>query len=258
MPRSFTVLASLGLIATVVVVGAPDVAHAALPPKPAAIEPPPRSEYLARPLSPSPRFLDHGVLHAAVAVGAPHKYRLELGIGLLDHLSLGVTGHWLPGQPAPKFSPKVAIAFWRWRWVSVGATYHWTLYPPPVVDLDVTTPSYQQTAQWYLGAVSFGQRWVSAGFDAGVVRVREDDPAVDPGDNLRNPSRVRVRFGGGLFARVGTRRWGVTGQVLLPALTAEVALDVRFGLFEKRPRGGWIPWDKAGRGGVAPRPWHPR
>ncbi len=258
VPRLFPVRASVPLIALAVVFGRPDEAHAAPVSKTAAIEPPPRAEYLARPLSPSPRFLDHGVLQAAVAGGTPHRYRLEVSLGLLDHLSLGVTGHWLAGQSAPKFSPRIAVAFWRWRWVAVGATYHWTLYPPPVVDLDVTTPSYQQTAQWVLGAMSFGQRWISGGFDAGIVRVREDDPAADPGDNLRNPSRVRVRFGGGLFARAGTRRWGVSGRVLLPALSAEVALDVRFGLFERRPRGGWLPLDKAGRGGLAPRPWHSR
>lgn len=204
---------------------------------------------------PSPRFLDHGILQVAVAGGTPHKYRVELGLGLFDHVSLGITGHWLPGQSAPKFSPKVAIAFWRWDWIAIGGHHFWTLYPPPVSDFDVETPSFQQSAMWFLGSMSFGQRWVSAGFDAGVVRVREDDPSRDPGDDLLNPSRIRVRFGGGLFARVGTRRWGVTGQVLLPALTAEVALDVRFGLFERRPKGGWIPRDKLGRGGVQQRPW---
>ncbi|MBL4686024.1 MAG: hypothetical protein JKY37_15630, partial [Nannocystaceae bacterium] len=195
---------------------------------------------------------------AAVAGGVPHKYRLELSLGLLDHLSLGVTAHWLPGSNSPKFSPRVAVAFWRWQSIAVGASYHWTLYPAPVVDLDLATPSYQETAQWYLGSMSVGQRWISGGFDAGVVRVREDDPSEDPGADLRNPSRVRVRFGGGLFARVGTRRWGVTGQVLLPTLTAELALDIRFGLFEKRSRGGWLVRDKMGRGGLAPRPWDPR
>ena len=211
--------------------------------------------YLSRPLVASPRFLDHGVLHVAVAGGTPHKYRLEVGVGLFDHVSLGVTGHWLPGDVAPRFSPRVAIAFWRWRWLSVGAHHLWTMYSPPVVDLDPETPSYRLSAMWFLGSMSFGQRWVSAGFDSGVVRVRENDPGEDPGPDLRNPSRIRWRFGGGLFVRAGTRRWGITGQVLLPALTAEVALDVRFGAFEKRPRGGWIPRDKPGRGGVQQRPW---
>lgn len=218
---------------------------------------PRRVAYWSRPVSPSPRFIDHGVLQAGVAGGIPHKYRLEVGLGLFDHLSLAVTAHWLPGHETPKLSPRVAIAFWRWTFVSIGAWHHWTLYPQPVVDLDLTTPSYQRTAQWFLGTMSFGQRWVSGGFDAGVVRVREDDPGADPGPDLRNPSRTRVRFGGGIFARVGTRRWGLTAQMLLPALVAEIALDLRFGLFEARPRGGWLPRDKLGSGGAQRRPWSP-
>ena len=222
----------------------------------AAVEPPRAAPgYLSRPLLPSARFVYHGVLQVAIAGGTPHKYRVELGLGLLDHVTLGVTAHWLPGQERPRVAPRIALAFWRWRYVAVGAVHHWTLYPPPVVDLDVDTPSYQQMAQWYLGTLSFGQRFVSAGMDAGIVRVREDDPGVDPGEDLRNASHTRVRFGGGVFLRAGTRRWGVTAQALLPHLVAEVAVDVRFGLFERRPKGEWWPRDALGRGGVQRRPW---
>jgi len=255
VPQLFPVRACTPLLAVAVLVGAPDVSHAAPGPNPVVTEPSARSTYLERRVSPSPRFLDHGVLQVAAAGGTPHKYRVEVGLGLLDHLSIGVTGHWLAGQTKPAFSPKIAIAFWRWEWASIGAHYHWSLYPPPVVDLDVETPSYAGSAHWMLGSVSFGQRWVSGGFDAGAVRFREDDPSELPGDNLRNPSRTRTTFGGGIFARVGTRRWGLTAQVLMPALAAEVALDLRFGLFERRARGGWLPRDKAGRGGLQPRPW---
>jgi hypothetical protein len=192
-------------------------------------------EYLTRDLVPNPRFLDHGVIEASAAGGWPHRYRVGAAIGLYDHLTLGVTAHYFRGRA--QVTPRVAIAFWRWRVFSVGALHFWTMYPPPERDLDPTTPSFRQSAQWVLGTATFGQRWVSAGVDAGAVRARRIDPSVEP--ELDNQSIVRWRFGGGLHLRAGTRRWGFTAQAHLPHLTAEVVFDVRFGAFELRPRGGW-------------------
>lgn len=197
--------------------------------------------YLTRPLNPSARNLDHGVLQVAVAGGTPHLYRVELAVGLFDHLSLGVTAHWLPRQPHPYVSPRVAVAFYRWRWIELGALHFWSMFPPPVVDADPATPSFQRAAQWTVATVAFSQRFISAGVDAGAVRVRELDDRENPGPDLQNRSVIRWHFGGGLFLRAGTRRWGITAQAHLPQLTAEIALDVRFGAFELRPRGGWRP-----------------
>ena len=201
----------------------------------------PLRTYLTRDLAYSARFLDHGVLQVGLAGGWPHLYRLELSLGLLDHLTLGATAHWLPDQAVPQWSPTVALAFYRWRRFEIGAHYLETMYPPPEDDLDPETPSFQRRARWVLTTASFSMAWITAGFDAGAVRAIEKDPGKDPTNDGRNPSIGRWRFGGGLHLRAGTRRWGFTANLLLPHLTAEVVFDLRFGLFESRKKGGWRP-----------------
>lgn len=208
------------------------------------------SRYLQRPVRPGPRFVDHGVLQPTVAGGWPHRYRLGLSLGVLDHFTLGATAHWLPGQAAPRFAPEVALAFYRGRMLEVGAWHTWSLYPPPIDDVDPATPSFQRTAQWFLGTASFGQAALTAGFDIGVVRQRVSDEGQDPTEQGDNPSVINWRLGGGMHLRAGTRRWGFTAQLLVPQVMAELRFDVRFGLFEKRARGGWKPsgvvedWDR--------------
>lgn len=203
------------------------------------------SQYLRRPVRFGAHFVDHGVLQVAAAGGYPHRYRLELSLGVLDHLTLGATTHWLPGQSTPKVSPVVAVAFFRNRLFEVGAWHFWSLYPPPVDDVDPATSSYQRSAQWFLGTASFGQAWLTGGLDAGVVRARVNDPGMEIEPDTSNPSVIRWMFGGGLHLRAGTRRWGFTAQVLLPQMLAELRFDVRFGLFEKRSKGGWRPYGMA-------------
>lgn len=203
------------------------------------------SRYLQRPVRYGAHFLDHGVLQAAVAGGWPHRYRVELSLGLLDHLTIGATAHWLPSEPRPRVSPVVALAILRGRYYEFGAWHFWSLYPPPRDDVDPATPSYQRAAQWILATASFGQAWLTGGFDAGVVRERVNDPGMDTAPDTSNPFVTRWRFGGGLHLRAGTRRFGLTAQVLVPQVLAELRLDVRFGLFEKRSRGGWKPYGMA-------------
>lgn len=210
----------------------------------------PLSRYLQRPVRPGPHFVDHGVLQPTVAGGWPHRYRLGLSLGVLDHLTVGATAHWLPSERAPKVSPEIAVAFYRGPMLEVGAWHFWSLYPPPVDDADPSTLSFQRSAQWFLATASFGQAAVTAGFDVGVVRARLSDESKDPTVDGNNPSVVRWRMGGGMHLRAGTRRWGFTAQVLVPQVMAELRFDVRFGLFEKRARGGWRPsgviedWDR--------------
>lgn len=209
------------------------------------------SRYLRRPVRPGPTFVDHGVLQLDAAGGWPHLYRVGLSLGVLDHLTIGATAHWLPSEKAPRVAPVVAIAFYRGPVMEVGARYFWSLHPPPVQDLDPTTPSFQRSAQWLLGTASFGQAAITAGFDVGVVRARVSDPGMDPTEDGQNPSVMQWRFGGGMHLRAGTRRWGFTAQVLVPQVFAELRFDVRFGLFEQRSRGGWRPsgvvedWDRS-------------
>lgn len=208
------------------------------------------SVYLQRPVRFGAHFVDHGVLQVAGAGGWPHGYRLELSLGLLDHLTLGATAHWLPGQSQPQVSPMVAVAILRGRLAEFGVWHFWSLFPPPKDDLDPLTPSYQRSAQWFLATASFGQAWLTGGLDAGVVRARVNDPAQDPSPDTTNAFVTRWRFGGGLHLRAGTRRWGFTAQVLVPHVLAELRFDVRFGLFEKREKGGWTvngiaeDWDR--------------
>jgi hypothetical protein len=195
--------------------------------------------YLRRPTPRSARFLDHGVLAVGVAGGTPHLYRLDLRVGLFDHLSLGLTGHWLPGQSAPQVWPVGAVALWRYVGpghvgLEIGGHYRPVLYPP--VDPDRFVPM----THFALGSIVISSGPFSAGIDAGAAHSRF--ATVDPDDPLG--FRPRTVFGGGVFARVGTRRAGLIFDALAalgprPLLVFEVAAEVRFGAFEKRPRGGW-------------------
>lgn len=196
--------------------------------------------YLTRQVARSARHLDHGVLGVGLAVGTPHLYRVELALGLLDHLTLGVTAHWLPNQRVPGWSPKAALAFFRGRWLEVGATYHQVLYPPTLIDQDPTTLEFQRRAHYTMGHISLSQAWFTGGVDIGWARGREALAVLTSDDiNSGRLYAVRDRFGGGLHLRFGTRRVGVTAQVTFPYTSAELALDLRFGLFELRRRGGW-------------------
>jgi hypothetical protein len=218
-----------------------------LAPAETTVEAPPPPEtsglrrYLTRDVPYSARFIDHGVLQVSGAGGWPHLYALRLHLGVLDHLVVGAQAHWLPDQTAPQISPEVSVAFLRFRMIEWGAHYKQTLYPPPQVDGDPTTPSFPQRDHWALSSLSMGNHWISGGFDFGVLRARIKDPGQDPPDPDTNPSTIRWKLGGGLHLRAGTRRWGFTANVLAPQLMAELAFDLRFGLFEMRGKGGWKP-----------------
>lgn len=212
----------------------PEPADATVSTRAAAASPGPGGplrRYLGRDVVHGPRFLDHGVLAVGAAGGVPHVYRVELALGLLDHLTIGATAHWVPGQRAPGWAPFGALALWRARRVEVGASYRQVLHPPPRAD------RFAPRSHYVLGAVTFGQAWWAAGFDLGIVHMRDApvDPEADEADFVR-----RVRLGGGLHVRIGTRRIGLTLQGQLPVPTAEAVLDVRFDLFEVRPRGRWL------------------
>lgn len=189
------------------------------------------------------------MLGVAVGLGTPHVYRLELSLGLLDHLTLGVQAHWLPGQRVPNWSPKVAVAFFRGRLLEVGATYHQVLFPATRDDGDANTFEFARRVHYALVHVSLSQAWFTGGLDLGWARGREALAALTT-DNVSKGQyyNVRDRLGGGMHLRFGTRRIGaiaqlttafVPGALKSPYTTAELVLDLRFGLFELRRRGGW-------------------
>lgn len=193
--------------------------------------------YLERPLSTSPRFLNHGVVQAAVAGGWPHVYRVSLGLGVLDHVAGGATLHMLPGHRFPRWAPWGSVAFWRTRRWAVGAHYRQVLHPPLRDDRPGRAPDFEERSHYALATLSFSQAWWTVGGDVGAVNRRI--ATVDPTDD---PSRFDQvwRFGGGLYLRAGTPRWGFTAQAHLPSLSAEVLFDVRLGAFEARDgRHGW-------------------
>jgi hypothetical protein len=202
--------------------------------------------YLRRPVPRSARFLDHGVIAVAGAVGAPHVYRLDLRVGLFDHVSVGMTAHWLPGQRAPQVWPVGAIALARWTAptsniaVEVGAHYRPVLFPPVGTPGSLDMGTFVPQTHLALGSVVLSSGWFSSGLDLGAAHTRI--PVLDP-NNLES-FRRRVVFAGGPFVRVGNRRVGLTGEAIVvmsptPLLVVEVALELRFGAFEERPRGGW-------------------
>jgi hypothetical protein len=198
--------------------------------------------YVTRELASSARFLDHGVIETSLAGGYPHRYRVGLAIGLLDHITLGAKVHWLPGQVYPRIAPNVAIAFYRWRAFEMGVLYDRTLHPPPKIDVDPATLSFQRDEHWMLAAFAVSQAWLSGGFEVGAVLGRQRDPArEDDAEDGSNYAAWRLRPAGGLFLRGGTRRWGFTANMRAPWVFAELAFDLRFGAFEQRPRGGWRP-----------------
>lgn len=196
--------------------------------------------YLTRAVARSPRHLDHGVLGVGVGVGTPHIYRLELALGLLDHITLGATLHWLPGQRVPNWSPRAAVAFYRGTLVEVGAFYTQVLYPATRVDEDPLTFEFQRRAHYLMTSVTLSQAWFSGGLDLGLARGR--DPialqTMEDIDAMRGYT-IENKLGGGLHLRFGTRRIGLIAQVFYPYTSAELVLDLRFGLFEMRQRGGW-------------------
>lgn len=198
--------------------------------------------YLTRPVARSPRHLDHGVLGVALGVGTPHLYRLELALGLLDHFTLGGTVHWLPGQKVPNFAPKAAVAFYRGPLLEVGALYTQVLYPATADDGDAATFEFQRRAHYIMGSISLSQAWFSGGLDLGLARGRDPIDLLTKEDKeAKRGYLVRNKLGGGLHLRFGTRRIGLIAQVFYPYTSFELVLDLRFGLFELRKRGGW--WD---------------
>lgn len=206
------------------------------PPQPPGTE---LQAYLRRPVPRSARFLDHGVIAVAGAGGGPHIYRLDVRVGLFDHVSIGATAHWLPGQRAPQVWPVGAIALARWVspsniGVEIGTHYRPVLFPP------VEPGSFVPQTHLVLGSAVLSSGWFSSGLDLGAAHTRI--AVVDPND--LESFRRRVVFAGGPFVRFGNRRVGVTGEAVVvlsptPLLVVEVALELRFGAFEERPRGGW-------------------
>lgn len=228
-----------GLVALALLLGSPSS------PEPTAAAAPPTTPgaslraYLRRPLPRSARFVDHGVLALRTLAGSPHLYRLELQLGLFDHVSVGFTAHWVPGQRAPQVWPVGSLAIVRWQGkaaigVEIGARYEPVLYPPPGPDA-FTPRTHMALGSFVLSAGAF-----SAGLDLGAAHTRI--ALVDPADSAS--FRRRVVFAGGPFLRFGNRRagFGIDAVAVLapdPLLVFELGVDLRFGAFEERGRGGW-------------------
>jgi hypothetical protein len=193
----------------------------------------PLREYLSRPRAPQTRALDHGTLAVEAHGGNPHGYRLALALGLLDHLTVGLTAHWWPGSDSPRWAPSAALTLWNAQRVGVGASYDQILHPPAGAGLD--PDDFEGRTHYVLGALELFQEPFSVAVEAGVAHTRL--PPV--GEAGSGAFRSRVLPAGGIALRVGTRRWGVVLRGRMPSAMAELGVDVRFGLFEFRPSGGW-------------------
>lgn len=188
--------------------------------------------YLSRNLAPSARFLDHGVVQVGVAPGLPSLYRWQVQLGLFDHLSGGVSMHWLEGHERPHVVPQGALAVLRRPAFELGLSYRQVLHTPEEDE----EQGFALRTHYMFGSATFSQGHWTAGMDVGAVRFR--GVSIDP-EAQADVYRWRTLPGGGVFARFGTRRWGVGVQGQMPIWTLELMVDVRFGLFELRKPGGW-------------------
>ncbi len=121
--------------------------------------------YLSRPVLEGPHVLGHGVVEVSASGGVPHLYQIGVGVGLLDHLTLRLRAHLLPGERYGRFAPDVAVAFFRGRHVTVGARYHLQIERPPPLDADPSTPSFEQRVHVLTATVAAGARYVAAGVE---------------------------------------------------------------------------------------------
>lgn len=190
--------------------------------------------YLERPLGASPRFGDHGVWTVAAVPGSPQRIRVETSLGLLDHLELGVTAHWLPGQPTPVWTPVGSVALFRSRRVEIGAAYHAYLFAPP--RSGEPQPAFVPRARELVGSVVVSQWWFAAGVDLGAAWIDELDRFDEDPDR---EAITRRRLAVGMFGRFGNRRFGVIVQGRMPVYAVECALELRFDLFERRGLDRW-------------------
>jgi hypothetical protein len=217
------------VIAASLVIGAP-VEHASER-DPEALPITRLERFFARPKPISPRFLDHGTLALAAFGGAPHRYRVELRTGLFDVVSVGVTAHWLPGQPWPRVWPVGALALWRSTLFEVGAHYRPVLFP--AVDRSKT---FEPDAHFALASFTLGSGLFAAGLDVGVANLRVPD--LLSGDPTR--SRRESMFGGGFVVRVGNEWIGGSLDALAAVgddevlLVLEAGLELRFDLARAR------------------------
>ena len=199
--------------------------------------------YLERPLGASARFGDHGVWTVAAVPGSPQRYRVETSVGVLDHLELGATAHWLPGQSRPVWSPLASVAFYRSRRFEVGAGYQAVLYAPPV--LGEGEAAFTPRARELVGSVAFSQWWFSVGVDLGAAWISE----LDRFDEVASSESIdRRRLAAGMFARFGNRRFGLIVQGRMPVYAVECALELRFGVFDRRRPDRWLEPTSSARG----------
>ena len=207
---------------------------------------PPLLAYLRRPHRPSARYLDHGVLEFFVAPGIPQIYRLGVAVGVLDHLTLGVAGHWLPGQKIPVFVPHAALRILQYSLFEFGLSYRGGLFQVPKIPepgdpdamiegpADQLTPLFEKRAHFLLAGLGFVHQYVSAGAELGFVNRRI---------LLRNvPKPNAYRFetvwdgASAVYVRLGNRCAGVTMQAFYPSLDVELRLDLRWSAFAVRER----------------------
>ncbi len=185
--------------------------------------------YLALPRVASDVMLPNGALGIGAAGGWPDLYRLTLGIGVLDHLSLGVDTHWLPEQRAPKFAPKVAVAAYRGERFEFGMEYHQRLYTPP----SLLAQGEQFAQRDHIAGVfaTFGLGLVSASGTLGAMSFRARNPAAgSPATDYVE----RVAIAGALRLRVGDERWGVVLRGEMPVASLSIGFELRIGLFGQR------------------------
>ncbi|RMH00429.1 MAG: hypothetical protein D6705_00385 [Deltaproteobacteria bacterium] len=192
--------------------------------------------YLGRPVLEGPHVLGHGVVEVTASGGFPHLYQFGVGVGLFDHLTLRVRGHYLPGERYGRLAPDVALAFFRGRYVALGARYHFQVERPPPLDGDPDTPSFEQRIHVLTATFVAGTRFVAAGVEVGWARGRIPDPRSPTPEALVQTPVTVDRLAGGLSLRLGTPRFGVFARALWPFLIVDVGLDVRFGAFEVPPR----------------------
>lgn len=216
------------------------------------------ARWLSRPVGLHPELLEHGNLSPFVDVGLPFAYRLGLRVGILDILTVGVIAQYRDPKLGIRWSPELGLALYRGRSLSLGLRYRYLFHPSPTPPPSETKPTPQQggskpketkglpkpaffrKTHYLAGSLVWSSGYVSAGIEAGATYRRE----LDQGQKILDPYLFSMQWRPmmGALLRVGTPRWGVMLQAMVPSPELSLRFEWRYALFSVKKRRDPLSW----------------